>query len=559
MESGTSQGSDGSSYLKLLRTAEEKTRANAWEDAAALWAGVVAINPTQGLSWARLGQARYHSRQYREAIPAFEQALELGAFPDLHEYEYNYRWRPAYDIARCYALLAQKEQALAWLERALVLGYRERLAIRGDEDLRVLHDEPRFQELVGLTDASGLPRNEGWQYDLAFLAREIKRIHYDPFRQVSSDEFDRTVQQLHDDIPNSSDEQVMLGIMRLVRKLGDGHSTVALWELGEQFPDVPVDFYLFTEGLFVTAAAPEYKDMVGTQVVAFGDHSVEDVIEALDHVISRDNAMGVQRNAPSLMRKPRILHGLGLIPDPITLPITIRDADGTMRDIRVAGGSGPVPYPLPKDWHSVAKESSLPLPLYLRDAGHYWFEYLPDEKVVYFHYRTVREHPDESFEHFCGRLFACIDAHEVEKFVIDMRWNGGGNTLLHVPLFRGIARNEKLRQGARLFVIIGRQTFSAAMNGVTYLESKSLEWDIPVIFVGEPTGSSPNFVGETVIVTLPYSKLPVSISDLYWQTSWPMDERIWLAPQLYAPPTFAAYRRNSDPALETILAYQDSF
>ncbi len=170
----------------------------------------------------------------------------------------------------------------------------------------------------------------------------------------------------------------------------------------------------------------------------------------------------------------------------------------------------------------------------------------------------MRDHPDEPFDQFCDRLFASLNTSQVDKLVIDMRRNGGGNTFLHMPLFRGIARSEKLRQGTTLFVIIGRQTFSAAMNLVTYLESRCFEWGIPLIFVGEPTGSSPNFVGETVIVRLPYSSLPVSISDLYWQTSWPEDERIWLPPQIYTPPTFAALRRGTDPALDAIFRYHDA-
>jgi hypothetical protein len=77
------------------------------------------------------------------------------------------------------------------------------------------------------------------------------------------------------------------------------------------------------------------------------------------------------------------------------------------------------------------------------------------------------------------------------------------------------------------------------------------------LFVGEPTGSSPNFIGETIRVELPYSKMTGSVSDLYWQTSWPMDHRPWIAPLLYTPPTFAAYRQGRDPALEAILNYRE--
>jgi hypothetical protein len=77
------------------------------------------------------------------------------------------------------------------------------------------------------------------------------------------------------------------------------------------------------------------------------------------------------------------------------------------------------------------------------------------------------------------------------------------------------------------------------------------------IFAGEPTGSSPNFIGESIPFALPYSKLAGTISDLFWQSAWPMDHRTWIAPRLYTPPTFAAYAENRDPALEAILALDE--
>jgi hypothetical protein len=56
---------------------------------------------------------------------------------------------------------------------------------------------------------------------------------------------------------------------------------------------------------------------------------------------------------------------------------------------------------------------------------------------------------------------------------------------------------------------------------------------------------------------VPYTRMRGSVSDLYWQSSWPLDYRTWIAPLLYAPPSFALYRANRDPAMEAILAYRD--
>jgi hypothetical protein len=58
-------------------------------------------------------------------------------------------------------------------------------------------------------------------------------------------------------------------------------------------------------------------------------------------------------------------------------------------------------------------------------------------------------------------------------------------------------------------------------------------------------------------VKLPYSGILMNVSDFYWQISWPWDRRIWLAPEIYVPPTFAAFSANRDRALDAIRAYRN--
>jgi hypothetical protein len=178
----------------------------------------------------------------------------------------------------------------------------------------------------------------------------------------------------------------------------------------------------------------------------------------------------------------------------------------------------------------------------------YWFEYLSDRKTVYFQFNRVLDAEKESLAQFTDRLFRFIGEKDVERLVIDMRWNNGGNTFLSHPLLLALISNRKINQRGKLFVIIGRRSYSAAQNTVTYIERYT-----NATFVGEPTGSSPNFVGEEFPVTLPYSKIIANVSHLFWQSSVPLDQRIWLAPHIYTPPTFADFRVRRDSALEAIL------
>ena len=53
-----------------------------------------------------------------------------------------------YNLACSFAMLGQIEEALATLEQAIDLGYRDADLMRKDEDLTRLWDEPRFKELL---------------------------------------------------------------------------------------------------------------------------------------------------------------------------------------------------------------------------------------------------------------------------------------------------------------------------------------------------------------------------------------------------------------------------
>ena len=81
-----------------------------------------------------------------------------------------------------------------------------------------------------------------------------------------------------------------------------------------------------------------------------------------------------------------------------------------------------------------------------------------------------------------------------------------------------------------------------------------MERDTNCVFAGEPTGTSPNHIGESVPFSLPWSGLTGSISGLYWMNTYAQDKRKWIAPELPAEPTWAAYKEGIDPALELIKA-----
>jgi hypothetical protein len=549
---------DVNDYVRTLAGAEAKTGSASWPAAAALWARVVELNPVVGRHWVRLAEARYELGDFDGALAAYAKAQATGVWsPIRQEIETIFPAEVAYRMATCHVRLGDHESAVRELRRALRLGLRDLGRPKSDEHWEPLLGDEAVRDMLGIVDTTGMTRDDGWRADLAFLATEIKRRAYAPFREISEPEFDAAVARLAADVPGLSDFQVLAGLMRLLRPLGDGHAFVLPAPDNEDAQlSLPVKFYRFAEGLFVTAAAEACRQLVGAQVLSVDGHPVDEVLAAVEPLISRDNDQQVTWLGPEVLRWTPLIHALGLTADPGQATLTVRFPDQTTGTVEVKSVADPytsLTAPRPAGWISLPDTVGAPMPLYLRNSDTpYWFEYLPAEAVVYFQFNGVGDQPLEPIADFCERLFTFIDNHQVSKLVIDLRWNGGGNTYLVQPLLHRLIGCTKVNQRGCLYVIIGRGTFSAAQNTATAIERET-----NAIFVGEPSGSGPNFIGETIPFALPYSKALVNVADLYWQTSWPMDHRPWIAPELYAPPSFLAYSQNLDPAMDAVLSCRE--
>lgn len=390
-----------------------------------------------------------------------------------------------------------------------------------------------------------------WHEDLAFLRTEMPARHANLFHAMTRAQFDSALQSIDRRLPRLARHRVIVELQKLDALVGDGHSNVSPWrDSTAQFHELPIALYWFEDGLYVRAATKAQAALVGARVLAIGGVPVDQALARVRPLISRDNEMGVRAWAPILLSMPEVLHAVGLSPAPTRATFSLETAAGRSDASLIATGRFPMltgetdlTWTRRPGW--VDARDRAPDPLWLNDPRNtYWYHYLSGSRSLYCQLNAIQQKSDDSLRAFFGRAIAAADSAGAERFILDLRLNGGGNGYWNRDIVRSLIKSRYDAPG-RLVVITGRRTWSAAQMLINELENIA-----DVVFVGEPSASRGNAYGDSRKIVLPNSRLTVRVSSLYWQQSDPRDTREHIDVAVPAPLAFADYAAGQDPALE---------
>ena len=522
-------------YFRLKARADAHFAAGRYAEAVPVYARLMAAYPQDGDQLLRYARSRLETGDGAGAFPLVVRALEMGFGPEAPT---------AYRIAQAMAISGEDEEALSWLQRALDAVFEDQAEIKRDPAFKALAENSRFQALAGMPAQDAATRLERWRADLDFFHAEVRRLHAGPDSPSGSPSFTAAVEELKAKVPALSDLGIAFEIQRLLASLGDGHSVLTLPPgAAMRFRSLPLEFYQFSDGIFVTDAADHLRALVGTRLESIAGRSPAVLLSALAPYISRDNDQGLRWLGPKVLTLADLLVHLGYAEDTGEVALMVVDQGGVRRKLSVV----PCELRWPGSLGAPPGRTGA-VPLWLRDpAKHYWFEGLPALDALYVQVNRIRDAPEESLADFAGRLKRELSRQARRHLIIDLRHNGGGNNGLNLPLVRLAIVHEEASSENRVFVITGRDTFSAAQNLVNRLERMT-----GAVFVGEETSSKPNFTGETTSVELPHSGLRFSVSSLHWQDSSPLDRRPYIPVALPVALSSQDYFGNVDPVMAAL-------
>ena len=415
--------------------------------------------------------------------------------------------------------------------------------------------------------------------DLKFL-REEWAPHDRSFTAETRKEFERIVTTAMAEADLLSPAEFELEVMLAVAAAGNGHTSDRSLRF---LRPLPLRAWWFVDGLYVVSAHPDFAHLLGARIDKFGDLTSKEALAAVAPYIA-GTEQRIRYLSAFVLMSSDVLHRIGAGNDADVASATLRLRDGTAEQVRLRpapsfdpgmkapdaayfGFSALIPADpaLVGRWPHVL-DAVADRPLTYRPAVDVSFAFIGDGgKVLYLRSNQVLSSDQAPLDQ--KLLFGILQKEVVPRrpnyAVVDLRLNQGGN-FFNTLLFTQ-ALPKLLPPGGRIFVLLGRATFSAALVTAAMLKANGGD---RTMLIGETMGDADHFWGEGAEKTLPNSKIAVRYADGYhdWANGcadldhcyWPVVafgvHGISLEPELHMEPTFADYAAGRDPVLDAALA-----
>jgi hypothetical protein len=379
-----------------------------------------------------------------------------------------------------------------------------------------------------------------WEEDLQFFAKQFPASHIDFAKLYVPAAFDGEIAALRKNIASLTEAEITLRLMKLVASAHVAHTYVGAPRL-QPFHRLPLSLAWFSDGLAVVGASSEYAAATGTHVVRVGSRTPEQLLSAVAPYVSYEADAGLRAGVADRLTTLEILQLAGAAGADGGVDFTVAKPGSEPFTLAVAPGD-------PATWkiQGIHDALHIPEPLLRKNPGRfYWYEYLADAKALYIQYSSCENDPKQPFKDFARELFAFADSHPVERVIVDLRFNGGGNSSVMRPLTEGLKSRAALR--SNVVVLIGPGTFSSAV-----INGRQLQSELHARLLGQPTSQKLNRYGEVRSFQLPNSHLRVQYSTKFFRLARNRDESVF-QPEVAVGRTLADVLAGRDPVLDAAL------
>lgn len=392
-----------------------------------------------------------------------------------------------------------------------------------------------------------------WQQDVEYYGTTLESNHPNLFWNIPRAQYREQVDQLYNAVPEMESYEIVLELARITSMMAnhkDDHTSIGIWSMTEYIKFFPIRVRWFSDGVYVLDAEAPYSQILEQKLTRIENTAIDDVLKAVSDYVSHGNDMWLLEMAPDYIMVPELLYKLGIIENRASATFYFEDAMGSELSVDVSA-TPDIPsffYERYPGSHTITD-----LPAYRRNVEkNYWFEYLPEDKIIYVAYNACENMKEQTFTQFTNEVIAFMDGHETNKLIFDLRNNYGGNSEIINPFQKVLIQYPDLNTEGKLFIAIGRGTFSSgvmACESITYATDKAL-------FIGEPTGglvSNGTYGDIRASFSLPNSDLHIACSGTYFDDYVQDEPTVSFMPDIDISISSADYFAGEDPVMNYIL------
>lgn len=377
---------------------------------------------------------------------------------------------------------------------------------------------------------------KSWQDDLEFYSLNLSENHIDLYHTVSEQNFNGEITQLKNSLSSLTKNQILVELMKLTHKIGDGHTSFPLW--GANLKSFPIQLKMLMGKLYVIKATKDFEHLLGARLEKINDKNADEIYRSFSQLTPfSENKYSTQVRAAQYMRKAELLNGLGIINDTFQALFTFKIGEELIEQQLIPSHSNEYTAEL-----SYLNNSIFSIEEKLNED--LWFGSSDDKKVVYFKFRRYTS--ISKMESLGEDLLSFINKNKSKKLIIDLRDNYGGDFFVGLKLAQLLVLADSIDWKSGVYVLIDNVTFSAAMSNAAQFSQL-----LNAKLIGEPTGAKPSGYQDMGQFILPNSKLEVTYSKrLYHFTN---DIKDALYPNINIEMSIDDYILKKDPHLKWIL------
>ena len=344
---------------------------------------------------------------------------------------------------------------------------------------------------------------ESWTKDIDFYMTNLEQNHIDLYNTISKVEFEKEIREIKSTLNKKSDVVVIIDLMRLTRKIGDGHTAFSL--RGVETHLFPIEIYKINGQWRVIKTTKKHKSLLGKIVTKIDGKSINKIANEVSEVAQyvENKQSKIIRSGEYLMIS-ELLFGLQLTKNEFKAEFSFLDDSNKESNVLLNAINN-------KDYYENTdfQTFKIIIPEIKKsiDSKHdyLWFSRIKDTKGIYIKFESYPSF--EEMEKFGESVLNYVNENQMKQVVIDMRNNGGGDFFIGTLLayFLNLANSIDWKSG--VYVLTDKVTFSAGTSNASQFRQI-----LNAKIVGEPTGSNPTGYQDMGQFTLPNSGMIVTYS-----------------------------------------------